>query len=409
MRRLPALLLLCLPTSVVAAEGESRLGTLIRWYLEEESPARREDYLEAIERLTHNDPRPVADALRAGLHFEHRKRPVLRTGGRLPTFSLDTPRVQPVAQCAGDFATLHLPERYDPERAYPLLLELGKSDIPLPDETILVRIQTGRHPQARSRKALWPAEALVLSLLTHLVDVVHVDPRRVFLRADRSMASLAWYIALHNPDRFAGVLGARGVWGPGAKLAPNSAWFAGLAIERYQGDRPTLAFMNALKKYNKKHLHRRAGPTVRQNHEFLLPTIRKWWQESKRPQRPTEIQLVCDRGTPLRAFWIRMAPRAPSRRKTELGHWVTARNATLKATAQANLVTVETYRVNAFDIFVEPKMFDPNQPVRVAVNGQVPESKLIHLEIGDLLEDYRERRDTDLLYCCRLRFAVRGR
>jgi hypothetical protein len=39
----------------------------------------------------------------------------------------------------------------------------------------------------------------------------------------------------------------------------------------------------------------------------------------------------------------------------------------------------------------------------------VPESKLIHLEIGDLLEDYRERRDTDLLYCCKLTFAVRGR
>ena len=57
----------------------------------------------------------------------------------------------------------------------------------------------------------------------------------------------------------------------------------------------------------------------------------------------------------------------------------------------------------------EPKMFDPDQPMRVAVNGQVPESKLIHMEIGDLLEDYRERRDTDLLYCCRLRFAVRGR
>jgi hypothetical protein len=88
---------------------------------------------------------------------------------------------------------------------------------------------------------------------------------------------------------------------------------------------------------------------------------------------------------------------------------VTARPATLTATASGNLVSVQTNRVTAFDIFVDPKMFDPDQPVRVAVNGQVPESKLIHLEIGDLLEDYRERRDTDLLYCCKLTFAVRGR
>ena len=95
-----------------------------------------------------------------------------------------------------------------------------------------------------------------------------------------------------------------------------------------------------------------------------------------------------------------------------LGQWahhVTAQPATLTATAEGNLIHVRASRVAAFDIYVEPGMFDPDEPMRVAVNGQVPESKLIHLEIGDLLEDYLERRDTDLLYCCKLTFAVRGR
>ncbi|MHC4162006.1 MAG: hypothetical protein ACYSUM_07740 [Planctomycetota bacterium] len=404
------LLLVCLLASAVAAEGESRLGTLIRWYLNEEGPARREDFLEAIERLTDGDPQKVADAIRAGLHFDHAVRPVLRTGGKHPQFSLDRYRVQPIAACAGDFAALRLPENYDPKQVYPLLLELGKSDIPRPNGAIVVQIQTSKHAQART--AAWAGEALVLSLLAHLVDVVHVDPRRVFLRADRSLATLAWYIALHNPDRFAGVLAARGVWPEGAKLAPNARWFVGLAIERHQGDRPTLTFMNALKKHNRRHIHRRARATAKENHEVLMPTIQRWWKETVRPQRPESLELVSDRGTALRAFWIRMAPRAPSSRRTELGHWahqVTARPATLTATATGNLIEVATSRVVAFDIYVEPKMFDPEKPVRVAVNGQVPESKLIHLEIGDLLEDYRDRRDTDLLYCCRLTFAVRGR
>ena len=404
------LLLLCCLASVVAAEGESRLGTLIRWYLNEEGPARREDFLEAIERLTGGDPQKVADAIRKGLHFDHAARPVLRTGGKHPQFSLDRYRVQPVASCAGDFAALRLPENYDPARAYPLLLELGSSDIPRPDGAIIVRIQTSKHAQART--AAWAGEALVLSLLVHLVDVVHVDPRRVFLRADKPRAKLAWYIALHNPDRFAGVLGARGVWPAGAKLAPNGRWFVGLAIERHQGDRPTLTFMNALRKYNKKHIHRRARATVRENHEILMPTIRRWWKETVREQPLERIELVCDRGTALRAFWIRLAPRAPSSRRMELGRWVhqvTARPATLTATVLNNLVEVRTSRVTAFDIYVQPGMFDPQKPIRVAVNGQVPESKLIHMEIGALLEDYRDRRDTDLLYCCRLTFAVRGR
>lgn len=415
------LLLLCCLASVVAAEGESRLGTLIRWYLDEEGPARREDFLEAIERLTAGDPQKVADAIRAGLHFDHAKRPVLRTGGPHPRFSMERRRIQPVAGCAGDFATLHVPGNYDPKHAYPLLLELGKSSIPLPDGAILVRIQTNRHAQAR--KARWAAEALVMSLLAHLVDVVHVDPRRVFLRAETppkrpgrpdppKWAQLAWYIALHNPDRFAGVLGVRGVWSPGERLAANSRWFTGLAIERYEGDRPTLGFMNALKEHNENHIHRRARATDRENHEVLMPTIRRWWNETKRPQSPTKLQLVCNRGTALRAFWIRMAPRGPSRWKTELGirvPRVTERPSTLTASAEGNLVKVQTVRVNAFDIHVAPGMFNPDKELRVAVNGQVPESKLIHMEIGDLLEDYRARRDTDLLYCCKLTFSVRGR
>jgi hypothetical protein len=420
------LLLVCLLATTVAAEGESRLGTLIRWYLNEESPARREDFLEAIERLTENDPQQVVDALRAGAHFEHEARPVLRSGGRHPRFSLERPRVQPVAACAGDFATLHVPENYDPKRAYPLLLELGKSDIPLPDGAILVRIRTSRHAQ----KARWAAEALVMSLFTHLVDVVHIDPRRVFLRADSGrdkpnppgrktiaehMVELAWYIALHNPDRFAGVLTARGVWPEGGRLAANSQWFTGLAIESYLGDRPTLGFMSALKKYNDRHIHLRARATKKENHEVLMPTIRRWWNAAERPgpKERRSIQLVCNRGTALRAFWIRMAPRAPSRRRNELGipvPRVTDRPATLTASIEKdNLVRVQTVRVNAFDLFVAPGMFDPGQPLRVSVNGQVPESKLIHMEIGDLLEDYRERRDTDLLCCCKLTFSVRGR
>ena len=64
-------------------------------------------------------------------------------------------------------------------------------------------------------------------------------------------------------------------------------------------------------------------------------------------------------------------------------------------------------RVTAFDIYVDPALFDPSRPLRVSINGSVPESKLIYPEIADLLEDYRARRDTGLLYVDKLTFAVR--
>ncbi|MHC4549732.1 MAG: hypothetical protein ACYTEZ_13250 [Planctomycetota bacterium] len=406
------LLACCLLSAVLTASDESRLGTLIRWYLSEESPARREDFLETIERLAGGDPRRVMDALRRGVHFQHPRRPVLATGGAHPRFSLRRPRRQPVAACAGDFAILVLPEGYDPARAYPVILELSPTTIPVPPATVLVRVDVTAHAQARTQA--WAAEGLVLSLLAHLVDVIHLDPRRVFLRGDRAMATLAWYIALHNPDRFAGVLAVHRVWPGGSRLAPNGRWFTALAIEKHAGDPPTLGFIRALQRYNPNHLHRRARKTPRGN-EVLLPTIERWWDESVRPDAPTQLELVCDRGTALRAFWLRMAPRVPSLKPERVGrgwaHKATARPATLRANLvrdekEGLLVEVEADRVAAFDLYVEPKMF-ATEVLRVRINGQVPVARVIHLEIADLLEDYRERRDTELLYCCRLTFGVR--
>ena len=44
-----------------------------------------------------------------------------------------------------------------------------------------------------------------------LAETYPIDPARVTLQGEKGTARLAWYIALHNPDRFAGVLGARAV------------------------------------------------------------------------------------------------------------------------------------------------------------------------------------------------------
>ena len=406
--RVLCLLLLC--CGLCGADEENRLGTLIRWYLNEESPVRREDFLEAIERLVKNDPMLVAAAIRRGDHFDHGKRPVLARGGKHPVFSLQRYRVQPVASCAGDFTALLVPPNYDPKRAYPLIIELGDTGFPVPKETLVARINVGAHRQARSEA--WAAEALVLSLLQHLVDVAHIDPARVLLRADMRLATLAWYIALHNPDRFAGVLGAQNVWKKGGALASNATTFVGMAIEKAKGDPSTVSFMKELGRYSGQHKHLRAPVSAEERRKRLLPLMAKWAETSVRPRAPSHLQLVSDRGTALRAFWVRMTPRVPSLKREAVGrgwtHKVTARPATFEARLmQDNLVVVTTYRVNAFELFVDPAMFDPSKPLRVQINdAPAPESKLIHLEIADLLEDYRQRRDTDLLYPSRLTFSV---
>ncbi len=209
-------LFLCLTlfAGLAAADGgEDRLGSLIRWYLDEPTPSRREKFLQSVEEAAAGDVQVVIRALREGRHFRHEDKPALRTGGEPPEFSLARPRLQPVAASAGDFAQLVVPVGYTPKRPYPLMVDIGAIRLPPAPDTILLRVFPDRHPQAKEHA--WAAEALILSLLAHVAEVVRIDPARVSLRADGKPAALAWYVALHNPDRFAGVLTARSAWKDG--------------------------------------------------------------------------------------------------------------------------------------------------------------------------------------------------
>jgi hypothetical protein len=408
MRVLSLALLLA---ATAAADGSSRLGNLVRWYLREESPARRQDLLEAIERLAGNDPRPVAEAIRKGEHFDHPAKPEWKKGGKPPLFDLRRPRTAPLDECAGDFADLVLPESYVPSRAHPLIVELAPLGLPTPEDTLLLRVRLASHAQAK--ESAEAAELLVLSLLAHVTELAHIDPRRVFLFAgERDESALAWCIALHNPDRFAGVLAGPGAWKEGVPLACNAALFSSVGIVGHKGDRSSDTFLEEVRRFNPAHVRLESLGDPGQNRAALAPEIEKWWQRRSRPPAPPRIRLVDDRGTALRAYWLRLAPRVPSLKQEDVGRaWtqrVLAQDATLEAEfKQRDLVVVRAERVAAFDLFIDPALMEPGTVLRVAVNGQVPEARVVRGDIGALLDDYRERRDADLLYWGKLTFTAR--
>jgi len=405
------LVVLFLLAALAGAEGESRLGNLIRWYLREESPARRQDLLEAIERMAKGDPAPVAAAIRNREHCSFPDRPVLATGGEAPEFDLRRPRVVPVDGCAGDFAELVLPDGYTPARAYPLIVELASLGLPVPPDNVLLRVHAEAYPKARvSAEA---EDLLVQSLLAHVVQIVHVDPTRVFIYGGgRASAAMAWYLALHDPDRFAGVLAGPGAWKDGAALAPNGMLFSGIGIVSHRGDRLHDAFLRELERYNAAHIRLESLGDRDANLRALGPAIDTWREHTVRLPAPRRIRLVNDRAMPMRAYWLRMAPRVPSRRQEPVTstqkQWVLAQNATLDAQIlDPNLVQVTAERVAAFDLYIDPALLDTGGVLRVAINGAVPEARVVRGDIGALLDDYRERRDPDLLYWARLTFTVR--
>ena len=409
-------------------EGDSRLGNLVRWYLHETSPEQRDRLLTSMRRITGGDINELAAAIRSCAHGSFEKVPAFGKDGGTPRFEEDATGIVPMAGSAGRYARLEVPKDYDPARAYPLAIQLGETRFDfdgLPEKTVLLRVDPSRHPQALTSS--WATEALVLSLLVRTSELVHIDPARVFLMGERQdardHAELAFYIGLHNPDRFAGILAARGVWRQGFDLASNSAHLDVLAIESRRGDPVLRDLMKELKRVFPKHVLLKA-PRNDRNDATLVPHIHQWWKEGMREPPQHHLTLFNDRPREMRAFWLAMrpkgggtvrkplklgprtepGPRDRSERRLPQPAWI---QVAIREPSE-NGVEVRTSGVTGFDLYVDPEMFDLNLPVRISINGGPPVSRMIDPSFATMLDDYMERRDTKLLYVCKLTFTVRG-
>jgi len=397
------LLLLCL--LALPAVADERLGTLLRWYLAEASPSRREDLLQAVEKLAGGDPAVVAKAIREGAYLDRPAAPALLTEAPPPSF--DGRRVDPLPldKSAGHFAILRLPEAYDPSLAWPLILDLGTNNFPAAPDVIFVKVKAlpVQFPQGAQA-----AESMLLGLLAHLGAICNVDAERVYLQGELESANLAWYVAFHNPDRFAGVLTALGGWEEAAALAPNARTFGALAVEPRGNSAVLRRMLDAIGRENPL-LTRLRRPE--EDRELLAP-FREWRGRTARPPPPSRIVLVLDRPDPIRCFWLRAAPRVRSEQKLEFGQWIhrgmRSSGAIEAELDQEGLVRVKASGVTAFELHLDPALF-PARTLRVSINGGVPETRVVVPSIGDLLEDFRERRDPGILSFCKLSFGVRGR
>jgi len=410
--------LLLVASRPAPARADETLGTLIRWYLEDTSANRREDFLVQIEKLTNADRDPtgaakkVIAAIRRGDHFRHPGKPALRDDEELPAprFREDRPRLASLDGIAGRYAALQVPDDYDPKQRYGLVVDLGPFALDPPDDAVRLSVRLQAHEQAR--EYAWAAEGLVMSLIAHAFSRVSLDPDRVVLRADGGWASLGWYVVLHNPDRFAGYVLARAVWRRGLPLARNAHLHQALMIVPRKPNPFAEPFYRALRAEGLGHMIVSAPRTSRLD-ATLLPHIAQWRRRAVRPTHADRIRLSTTRRERIRNRWVSMAPRSRSRRTGRLqATWkyhASKNPATLTARiAKKNLVEVEHDGIAGFHLYLSPEVFDFDEPLRLRVNGQrVPTSRYVHCDLQDLLEDYRARRDPGLLYARRLDFKAR--
>jgi len=416
MRR--ASLVLLLLAGLLPAAPQSRLGALLAAYLAEDtSVSRREDLLAEIRRASKDDVGKVAAALRAEQHFARPAAPRFRVDGAAPIFKGRNFRCEDcqgvIARSAGRYAKLILPVGFDPEKRYSLLMDVGSNPRRRDSHAVTVLLNPGMHPQA-AHEAM-AVERLVLGLMAHVMDLVRIDPDKIFLRGAGRYSELIWYIGFQNPDRFAGIHCGPDFWPLAKTQAPHTALFSIFATSNPKGDPKLESAWREFGRYTRAlrmAVHPRDGaPGLGK----LRRELELWQQTTMRVRRPRRLELVCVRPYALRSHWVRIVPKQRSRREKTIGKgWKTRelsnpqrRAARMRVRLDAktpNLIHVKQENVVAFQIFIDPALFDPNKALRVSINGGTPVARLIDPDIGDLLDDYRERRDPRLLYYDRLSF-----
>ncbi|MHC4940158.1 MAG: hypothetical protein ACYTHK_14515, partial [Planctomycetota bacterium] len=313
-----------------------------------------------------------------------------------------------IAASAGRYAQLVLPPRYDRTKRYPLLVDLGTA---LPGDPAAVRLIVRPRRHKQSAMAAVALERLVLGLVAHTMTLVPVDPDRVVLRGGRAYAELVWYVGFQNPDRFAGLFCEYEYWPPVQAQAIHGELFSVLAASRGKNDSKLRRGMSELGRFSRAHRLVVVPERDPKASAKALAALSPWQLGARRAGERRALRLVCVRPYPLRSHWIRVVPKTRSRKEASIAkdwsHFVLPRPATLEARvdpSDRNLVHVTTNEVVAFQIYVDPQVFDIGRPLRVRINGKGPTAHILDPDIGDLLDDYRERGDPGLLYVARLNF-----
>ena len=98
-------------------------------------------------------------------------------------------------------------------------------------------------------------------------------------------AALAWYFALHNPDRFAGVFVAKGFWREAGSVASNSLLFPILAVAPRQGDPALESFLGLDARFSARH---KLLPYPNEMRE-VLAVLPGWEKRSVRASNPPRL------------------------------------------------------------------------------------------------------------------------
>jgi hypothetical protein len=318
--------------------------------------------------------------------------------GKVATTAIPAPYADEDSKKTIEYA-ISAPARYDPKRAYPLLLcvpERGQKPqdhlgdqwtlAAIKENAILVAAPMPEDPALWSEGGGPEAPGGIAHLLTVFGAVARtyaIDFDRIYLCGRGEGVAAAVTIASRFPDRFAGVIGRSGDVGEtGADNFRNLPTFfagAGAGATAFQGKIDAAGYGNC---------------TVKP--DGSEEDIWAWIEKNPRVSNPAEVVLVPGSPFPIRAYWLEVPAL-----DTQGGARITG-----KIDRATNTVTVDAEGIASTTLYFNDQLVDLDKPVKVVCNGSenvalIPRNLPLTLQLM-----YQSRSDPGKVYTANKTFDV---
>ena len=316
---------------------------------------------------------------------------------------------------------LYVPETYQPEQAYPLILCLhgagftGEASldrwIPRLGERYLLACPSV------AMGAWWTryGEELTLQVLRDVQAQYHVDPDRIFLTGMSNGGIGTWIIGMHHADQFAGI--APMASGIDDVLFPFVENLVHTPVYVIHGAEDQVMPVR-LSRDIVKEMERRGIPHYYREHHWThphagghffpkqeLPDLISWFDGQTRTRLPQEVSLVRDATHLTPFYWVRIDMTEQIAAFTE--NLIDSRDEFITGAIYAKLhaeittsnrIVVNTNRIRRYTLFLNQDLVDFSKPIIVETNGKVSFEGDVEPSIKTLLEEVRHRSNTHILY-----------
>ncbi|MCW5783492.1 MAG: hypothetical protein KIT39_09300 [Nitrospirales bacterium] len=400
-----------------AFESSGRsLSSLVKAYIEEDSPERANELLTDIQHMPEANLESISIILQQPTRYE------VQPVGPQPHRSI---RVRGVD---AEYA-LYVPPSYSPELPMAFILCLHGAGftgeayldrwIPRLGEKYILACPSV------TMGAWWTryGEDLALQVLQEVQKAYHIDPDRIFLTGMSNGGIGTWIIGMHHADRFAGI--APMASGIDDVLFPFVENLVHTPVYVIHGAADQVMPVQ-LSRDLVKEMERRGIPHHYQEHTWThphagghffpkqaLPELMTWFDAQQREPLPRTISLVRD-ATHLTPFsWVRIDMTDQIAAFTE--NLIDSRDefitggvyAKLHARVTApNKIVVSTNRIRRYTLFLNQDLVDFSKPIIVETNGGKSFEEIVEPRIETLLKEVRHRSDTHALFPVKLTIDV---